>query len=652
MTVSEARATFDDTKPHFDVLCSENTCVYSIVSALHFERLLRMDVAEVDTLEDTGWYKQLNALVPAMSFALDSSQRNSKSALMSTRQTKEGGEDETARTEQLAQFEKKHFGVSPPLALCVADTDRVHEYVFEAARIPEVRGASALLERLNETEIACNVFIEQFSAPEQWIIYRGGGSLLAIVPASLQKSFQDAIEEYYPKRTLTATITVVTGPVPLKEICTNLGNWVDKFSYYLDIRKRQKLNVPHFQMLPYVEQCQLCGIRPAYKHYSSEETDVSEKLFVCDACLRKRQAWDKPEVTEWLKKYLNEHDSLKELYTQGVDIDKITWCNDLSEIGRTSNGYIAMIYGDGDDIGKVRKQLNSLKGFSEFAEGLKETTRHIVFHNLATYTNRVPFSQRRRDGSTHYHPFETITLGGDDLCIIVPAQGAMEIAAGMMREFAQAAKTEPRIQKPLQRLKHQHWGMSVGALICPDHFPIYYIYELVQELLKSAKQRMRKAVWKEPDASESYINFLILKGSAIPRTAIKDLTKDLYEIHSYSMPEEKQFLTERPYPFSKFEKLLQYARRLRQEGLLPTQLHAIARALYEEREQATFDLMMRLQRMPQACAHVFRELFFDETFLPGNQRYLFPWRQDADNQNKFSTVLLDVFELMEFLHHL
>src|SRR5215510_4557974 len=48
----------------------------------------------------------------------------------------------------LQHFEQR-FQQQPPLAFLAADADQIQAYVFESAKIPEVRGASVLVEWLN-----------------------------------------------------------------------------------------------------------------------------------------------------------------------------------------------------------------------------------------------------------------------------------------------------------------------------------------------------------------------------------------------------------------------------------------------------------------------------------------------------------------------
>ena len=64
----------------------------------------------------------------------------------------------------------------PQWALLSADTDRTQEYVFESAKLPEIRGASRQLDDLN-VQIGKMVKNEKGE-----VILADGGGLLAWVP--------------------------------------------------------------------------------------------------------------------------------------------------------------------------------------------------------------------------------------------------------------------------------------------------------------------------------------------------------------------------------------------------------------------------------------------------------------------------------------
>ena len=124
-------------------------------------------------------------------------------------------------------FREHPLGRGEPLAnvaLVYGGATRIKGYVFESPRLPEIRGASGLLDRINRVDLPA-LFGARFDAPADaaaaarsraWFAARGGaapleapecvlyagGNLLALAPASLGEALQAAIEAWYAMETL------------------------------------------------------------------------------------------------------------------------------------------------------------------------------------------------------------------------------------------------------------------------------------------------------------------------------------------------------------------------------------------------------------------------------------------------------------------
>jgi hypothetical protein len=535
----------------------------------------------------------------------------------------------------LADFEKRWFGGEAALALVSADTDRVKEYVFESAKIPEVRGASALLQDLNEQDTAKELS-EGFGIPRKWIIYAGGGSFLIVTAAELADQIVSEITAFYPATTFTATITAVSWPVPLPELRADLGRHIRELGLRLKVAKLQKKAIPYFDTLPHGEFCAVCDIRPAQKRYR----DTPDLL--CVSCARKRNHSDRKRMLKEFDDFLDNELDLRTGY-YGEPVPKtVGWAETLADIGKLGNGYVGAILADGDDIGRIVRSLQTLQEFHEFAYKLEETIRQAVFRSLAIHLHCHPLTPAR-ERRTHFHPFELIAAGGDDLFLIVPAPVAFRVGMGIMKKFA---KAKPAILPP--RLQDRHWGMSAGILICPDHFPIYFMRGMADQLLARAKQETRRDIYAQQHApseqrqeSESHVDFLILKGAATPRRQLKELMLVLYEPGQHGDIR----LTERPYSRSRFQELLDLAGQLKDAGLSRTQVQAMADAFYRGREQATLEILYRISRLDQSPRSVL-DLFIEQTLQA--EGALFPWKEHPGARPPYRTAFLDLLELYEF----
>ncbi len=139
-------------------------------------------------------------------------------------------------SERYAQLWKSRIG------LVYGGATKIKQYVFEETRLPEIRGASALLDRINlidlpaffscetstdyeacqqagefcQNEVRRNWLDKEENFPElssalipQLVIYSTGGNILAFCPAGLIDDLANAIEKRYTFETLTANSCAV-----------------------------------------------------------------------------------------------------------------------------------------------------------------------------------------------------------------------------------------------------------------------------------------------------------------------------------------------------------------------------------------------------------------------------------------------------------
>jgi hypothetical protein len=183
------------------------------------------------------------------------------------------------------QILEQHFGQKPPLTLVAADADQIQPYVFESAKIPEVRGASALVERLNLKGL--EQVIESLGLLKQVIVYRGGGGAMLLVPSVVADRVCRAIEELFVARTHVASITTVSRAVSLRDLMErdSFRKVRSALMHDLQIRKLEKESPSHYEWLPFARRCQACEVRPASEIYEQS----ADRPLLCEACYVKRE---------------------------------------------------------------------------------------------------------------------------------------------------------------------------------------------------------------------------------------------------------------------------------------------------------------------------------------------------------------------------
>jgi len=138
--------------------------------------------------------------------------------------------------EELTELTKKYPVLwESKIGLVYGGATKIKQYVFEAAKLPDIRGASALLDRINLVDIPAffgepqkSVSVSQWlkeSFPtleaalvKELLVYYKGGNILAFCPAAFVDDLADAIEKRYSYETLTANSCAVGETFRLLEL--------------------------------------------------------------------------------------------------------------------------------------------------------------------------------------------------------------------------------------------------------------------------------------------------------------------------------------------------------------------------------------------------------------------------------------------------
>jgi len=593
-------------------------------------------------------------------------------------------------------------------ALLSADADRVQEYVFESAKLPEIRGGSFLQARLNDQEEG-NEPIKTLIGNYGKIIYADGGSILAEVDADRAEAIQAAIERLYPEQTGVATITCVFQPVPDNvedgytgllsladinralssdalddyqrwrifaqygyapeelrqqqhdkldderyEAAHNFGEWVRLLGVRLRRRKQEKERSPFVEAPPHAERCQSCRKRPVAEMVPR----FGETWAFCPACREKarhndRSVWRDRFVAQLLR-YRDgddpEKQRLAERYFAGSD--KAIMPATIREIGaagrprnRNKRGYVAYIYADGDGVGTFVERQRTREEYKQNSELLRQAMWEAVVHALAEHLQIVEQYDPNSGEEKPTHPSEIITVGGDDVLLIVPAPAALPAAVALSQHFTDVLK-----QKADEKMSQDaKWAdelrkltLSVGLVIAPSHTPVRLLHEMAKDLLRSAKGRA-KALRKEKKYTAA-IDFQVLTSAAV----FGDMVADMRERPPYLISRgDRLSLVHRPYTLDEAERLLEALNALDKADFPTSQLHGLASALERGRHWSTLYYLYQRARLGKKYRPAFDAL---ERIISTTTRDPVPWHRlppgsDAD----FNTTLRDVAELYDFV---
>lgn len=614
--------------------------------------------------------------------------------------------------DDVREWERRYFGDEAPLALIAADVDRVQSYVFESAKLPEMRGASLILDLLNvkdsddenrwgkfrvEDRLIKGIpqaLVNEFHLPGESIIYASGGGAMIIAPAARAEAIKQRIERLYVETTLTATTTVVFQPVHLRDLALGidpipLQNWYDlkarqasgeawrllkanlvddevwekvkkpddlrgehyyqkkrfgqlqtALGYKLRRAKQAKPTAPLFEVSPFTERCAYCQFRPAYK--LSSGVDAAP---ICQACDRKRQKQARSfYINQFVQHLRSEASQGNELpYLSGVkqdnqigNWDDIESPPDLEAVGeaaetRTVRNYVGIIYADGNDMGAKLDNLETPAAFKSFAQEVRSAIERAVFSGLGKFLCGHRITQREEimdDGKKYmrtirYHPFEIVSIGGDDVYLFVPADIALELALYICREFEKAFDGA--------------LTLSAGVLLAHVNTPIYFSRTIVKGLLKSAK-----TLGKAGERTISTIDFQVITTDTAASENIVQFRERAYYNKKFPVPER---LTMRPLTLDQLKSMIEVVRVLKKNKFPRTQLYALREAVVHGPQPRATNYYDYQRARSTELKRTYEPLHEYLKRLSGDGRF-FPFITD---QSDLITPIVDLVEIYDFI---
>ncbi len=355
---------------------------------------------------------------------------------------------------------------------------KIKQYYLETNKIPEIRGASLLLERVNTEKMEQLISREHI---RECLIYAGGGKMMGIFPNGTGEDMRRKIEVMAEKETVTALFNFCSRPYQLTRLVTDYKNVVDEMDLALEERQGLRWD---FRLEPQADRFLLSDL---LKHEGGKEIKDSENEFctscrnrhaaavlthggeeekLCPSCLRKRSEGGRSAKRSRHQKY---KEFVQRTYKKVIS-DDVKSYNKLSDL--SENGFIGIIYGDANSMSSGINRLNSFMTMRYFSEVTADAVTSIVYRAL--YKNL---------GNSL--SFEIIAVGGDDIFLFVPGNKAYDIACTIGQEF----------DDQFQNKSNQEYQMtmSLGVCITHDNMPVQYSFAAAQELLKSAKQK----AWQE-----------------------------------------------------------------------------------------------------------------------------------------------------------
>ena len=666
--------------------------------------------------------------------------------------------------EGLKQLTQKYSQLwESKIGLVYGGATKVKQYVFEAAKLPDIRGASALLDRINSIDLPIFFEIEVSSLTiKNWlrdnfpdlkkalipelIIYSTGGNVLAFCPPAFVDDLANAIEKRYTHETLTANSCAVGDRFNLLELRFGLLNdniestfWLDKYkkeyknplieAYFGKVKNNNDISENFQNRKSFNELTTKLAIafnkrrsgnntenRPTRRYPPMFEThpylrrDENDKRlaiasvngfpdspFISESLIRKRIVgqiakrealqsrlpewfeninldWQPTgiNITSWVadfESYLNNHQELKHEYYSSHDSAKEALS--LRELGNAGKGFVAYIYADGNNMGGYIQKIKTPQEYKQFSKDIFEATEKSVYKALAKHLKPYQLKNlndpdNKKRNNTWIHPFEIITIGGDDVFLIVPADKALEISQTIGEEFEKHLNNQgygnQETYKPqlIQRYKPQEisgsgqceLSMSTGVLITSEATPIYYAEKLVSQLLKSAKKQAKEL---KKDKSNKYyggtVDFLVLKSVTMVSSNIAEFRNQ--GLTKYGTKNQKLKLYAAPYTLHELGGFLNTAKALKESKFPRSQIYQIRSLLEKGKQTAILNYRYFRVRLAKDKQELLQSQFEEAWCQPkdaNNNGNLAPWMSlKEDNKMIYETIWREIVDIYPFV---
>jgi hypothetical protein len=502
--------------------------------------------------------------------------------------------------------------------LAVIDLPGIKDFVFGAGRLVEIRGASGLLDHLNRNEIP-DLLRGKLGADHVECVFAGGGAGQFILEAdtpAIQEALTAANGLVFAES--GGALRLSWGLAPLSEAYPETLK-----AAFLDL-DRQKNERPFHASSPlhagFVRQCDSCaGMASDFSVFGGEER------LLCKACLKKENFGRKRGLWRDFAKYLRQEgmdaESARELRPQ-----------DFDEIGKRSarNGYTALVYADGNSMGKIVKSIHSKQEFRDFSFSVDAAIREACYEAIACCCPPV------RDKI----PADILLLGGDDLLVYLAAETAFPFALEAARRFQE--KTREKLAASDSATAFQPWidgdglTISFGIAFGKSHTPISILLEQAEELMTSAK---RKGLETRPNdlVAPAFLDFHLT--TRFNQVGVSETRRTHLALKTAAGEDLR--LHQGPYALPDARDMWRHAERLASSEIPRSRLHRLGMAPFRGKADGTVETLIQYGR---AKAGEQRQLIA-EALKRFDCLENMPWRPVKEGH---TTALVELIELAEF----
>ena len=475
-----------------------------------------------------------------------------------------------------------------PSFVVLIDVQSIKKFVFGTDALSEVRGASALLDWLNQVEMErCLRDHPGMDQTRVETVYANGGSAQFLVHQGDEPAIRNACTGLtrHVREQTGGEVRIVYGVAPFQGTA-EYRRAVDKVHFQL--RGQREFASGHFStaLMPAAMECQSASHLPAEHGLD----DHGEQVMLSAASHQKRQ----------FGRSALEHDQgrgpwsgwMRHLAAQGPwpkrDYSHRLRCQSITDIGARSDwrNYVGVVYADGNAMGQVVQAIESPETSRQFSSIVDESIRQACFTALSEVCRNEIETVREaveRNADVNPLPADILLLGGDDLLVALPADRALDFTMRITDLFehltreriAELQDSEVREFFHAQLGRDKGFTISCGVAIVKSTYPFYLARDLAEQLMNNAKRAAPGLDGTNPEPAR--IDFHVVTGAN--SHVMDQVRRDDYRVDTPAVR------TLRPLTRDQLKALQVSVRKLRQVRFPRSKLHELQEAALVESEQ-------------------------------------------------------------------
>jgi len=368
---------------------------------------------------------------------------------------------------------------APDTRFCIVglSAQRIKQYVFETPGLPEIRGASILLDqvvRLMSQEVEKQI-------GRECVLQCAASTLIFLAPEPAD--WENRLKRAFYETTLVAFCAAAAYETTLKRFLSDYNACMRDFLSAMDA-DRYRAELPVWECLPFEARCAFCKKRAATTLETMPDDEYAPLCMACRIKFQQGRGNQRQELGENLLRNAGIMQILKyynlppgEAFTGSLD----EMVPELDE--REQKKQVAFIYGDGSNFGQITKNLKSL------AQSLQWTRRAELVNRAAiALALSCALQESLKDVNTYLErvPFEVLVIGGDDFSLFTWSRLALRFCQQFVK-LTDLEYAKGDIRKCIVGETPICYG--VGCLISDEKAPAQRVVEFTEaNLLKFAKR--------------------------------------------------------------------------------------------------------------------------------------------------------------------